>query len=196
MGGSMKEELMLDWCQKVFRTRGSFLCNEDSLLLMDSHVSHTKQSVKQELEKMNVKIKFVPAKTTSYLQPLDVGIKGPFKLHLREEWNDWFINGPVEFIPKGYRKRPSYEYLLKMVSNALKKITPDIIKRSLEACGVKANGQKVEVEALNGRLRGIFGLHEGVEEMQEEGAENSPGETSEEDEIVDENLDAELDILV
>ena len=31
--------------------------------------------------------------------------------------------------------------------------------------------------------------------MQEEGEENSSGETSEEDEIVDENLDAELDIL-
>ena len=62
IGGSMKEELMLDWCQKVFRARGSFLYNEDSLLLLDTHASHTRPSVKEELDKMNVKIKFAPAK--------------------------------------------------------------------------------------------------------------------------------------
>ena len=84
---------------------------------------------------------------------MKTGIELGHKLEcVREEWNDWFINEPVEFTPKGYRKRPSYEYLLKVVSNALKKITPDIIKRSFEACGVKAYGQMVEVEALNRRL--------------------------------------------
>ena len=126
-GGSMKGKLMLDWCQRVFRARGSFLCNEDSLLLLDTHASHTQESVKNKMEKRKVKQKFIPAKTTSYLQPLDVGINGPFKIALREEWNFWFEHGPKEFTPKGYRKRPSYDYILKMVSNALKKITPDII---------------------------------------------------------------------
>ena len=31
-GGSMKEKLMLDWCQRVFIARGSFLCDKDSFL--------------------------------------------------------------------------------------------------------------------------------------------------------------------
>ena len=98
---------------------------------------------------MKVKQKFIPAKTTSYLQPVDVGINDPFKIALREEWNFWFEHGPKEFTPKGYQKMSSYDYVLKMVSNTLKKITPDIIKRSFEACGVKPNGQKVEAKCLN-----------------------------------------------
>ena len=108
----------------------------------------------------------------------------------REEWNFWFEHGPKEFTPKGYRKEPSYDYFLKMVSNALKKITPDIIKRSFEACGVKPNGQKVEAECLNGRLRGIFGYHEGLEEMVEEEEEGVSPSSDEEYES-----DVELDFL-
>ena len=153
---------------KSFRASGSFLCNEDSLLLLDTHASHTQESIKNELEKMKVKQKFIPAKATSYRQPLDVGINGPFKIALREEWNFWFEHGSKEFTPKRYRKKPSYDYILKMVSSALKKITPDIIKRSFEACWVKPNGQKLEAECLNGRLRGILGYHEGLEEIVEE----------------------------
>ena len=47
MGGSVKEELMLDWCNRVFKARGSFLRNEDSLLLTDCHGSHMHKSVKK-----------------------------------------------------------------------------------------------------------------------------------------------------
>ena len=100
---------------------------------------------------------------------------------MREEWNYWFEHGPIEYTPKGYSKRPSYEWLLKMVSNALKKITPDMIRRSFEACGIKANGGKVNVESLNGRLRGILGYQEGLEEIegiqqQDEMSEDSDGQ--------------------
>ena len=43
-GGSVKEELMLDYCRRVLRARGLFLCNEESLLLLDTHASHTHES--------------------------------------------------------------------------------------------------------------------------------------------------------
>ena len=104
-GGSMKEDLMLDYCRRVMRARGSFLCNEESLLLLDTHGSHTQESVKKEMEAMNVKLKFIPAKTTCYLQPLDVGVNAPFKAFLRAEWNKWYEHGPKEFTKKGYRNR-------------------------------------------------------------------------------------------
>lgn len=168
MGGSMKEDLMIDYCKRVLRSRGPFLCNEESLLLLDSHGSHTHETVKKELDSMNIKYKFIPAKTTSFLQPLDVSINKPFKNAMREEWNNWYENGPKEHTPKGYRKRPSYEWLLKMVSNAMKKISPEVVQRSFEACGVAPCGKKVPVDHLNGRLRGVLGYHEGIEEMQEE----------------------------
>ena len=90
---------------------------------------------------------------------------------------------------KGYHTNTCFN----LVSNTLQKITPDVTERSFETCGVKANGQKVEVGTLNRRQRGIPSYHKGIEEMQE-GEENSSVETSKEDEI-GENLDAELDIL-
>lgn len=165
MGGSMKEELMLDYCRRILRARGSFLCTEQSLLILDTHASHTQESVKKELQSLSIKKKYIPGKTTSYLQPLDVSVNGPFKTAMRTEWNKWYEEGPKEFTPKGYRKRPSYECLLVMVSNALATIKSDVIKRSFEACGIAPFGQKVQVEHLNGRLRGVLGYQEGVEDL-------------------------------
>ena len=109
--------------------------------MMDTHGSHTHDSITKSLESMKMKYKFIPAKTTSYLQPQDVSINGPFKSYMREEWANWYANGPQEYTPKGYRKKPSCEWLLKVVSNALKKINQEI-KRSFEACGALPFGKK------------------------------------------------------
>ena len=63
-----------------------------------------------------------------------------------------------------------------------------MIKRSFEACGVKQNGQRVEAECLNGRLRGVIGYHEGLDEIDnEEVACSSDGDNEE--------SDMELDVL-
>ena len=121
MGGSVKEELMIDNCRKILRARGTLLCNEDSVLLLDSHSSNLHDSVKKEAEGLNTKLKIIPRKTAIYLQPQDVAVNSPFKTALRGEWNEWYENSPEEYTPKGSRKRTSYEWLLKMVSNAVKK---------------------------------------------------------------------------
>ena len=104
----MKEEFVLDYCRRVLRARGLFLCNEETLLLLDTHASHTHESVKRELDSMKIKYKYIPAKTTSYLQPLDVSVNGSCKAAMRYEWNKWYETGQQEFTSKCYRKRPSY----------------------------------------------------------------------------------------
>lgn len=45
-GRSMKDELILDYCRRVLIARGSFFCNDESLLLLDIHASLTHESVK------------------------------------------------------------------------------------------------------------------------------------------------------
>ena len=96
-GGSMKEELMLDYYRRVLRARGLFLYNEESLLPLDTHASHTHELVKRELDSMKIKYKYIRAKTTSYLQLLDVSVNVPFKAAMRYEWNKWYETGPQEF---------------------------------------------------------------------------------------------------
>ena len=120
-GGSMKE-LMLDYCRRVLRLRESFFCNDESLLLLDTHASHTHESVKKELDSIKIKYKYIPAKTTSCFQPLDVSVNGHFKAAIRSEWNAWFETGPQEFTPKSYKKRPSCEQILQMVSKSVRSI--------------------------------------------------------------------------
>ena len=141
-GGSVKEELVLDYCRRVLRARGLFLCNEETLLLLDIHASHTHESVKRELDSMKIKYKYIPAKTTSYLQPLDVSVNGPCKAAMQYEWNKQYETGQQEFTPKGYRKRPSNEQILQMVSNGLKAIKTEVIKNSFEVCGIAPHGKK------------------------------------------------------
>ena len=68
-GGSMNEDLMLSWIDKVFKSRGSYFASEPSLLLMDSHKSHYTDPVVKALKSLNIITKLIPPKTTSYLQP-------------------------------------------------------------------------------------------------------------------------------
>jgi hypothetical protein len=88
-GGSMNEPLMKEWISKCFRNRGAFLATTKSLLFMDQYDSHKKESVLSEFEKLNTMIKFIPAKTTDYFQPLDVGVNSPFKAALRYQCEKW-----------------------------------------------------------------------------------------------------------
>ena len=123
------------------------------------------KSLKNELEAKKVKIKYILAKTTSYMQSLDVSINSPFKTSLRYQWKLWFEKGPKEHTSRGNRKRPSYEYLLKMVSEATKEIEKEVVVRGFECCGIAPGGNRVPIESLYGRLRGILAYQEGLDEM-------------------------------
>ena len=70
------------------------------------------------MESKKVKPKYIHVKTASYFQPFDVSVNSPFKYAMRDEWNEWYANRPKEYTAKGYRRRTSYKWLLKIVSNA------------------------------------------------------------------------------
>jgi hypothetical protein len=160
----MNEELMHTWIDSVFKIRGPYLATEPSLLVMDSHRSHYADSVIDSLKHLNVKVKLVPPKMTSFLQPLDVsgGPNGVFKKAMREQWQTWFINGPKEYTPKGNRKRASYECILEMVSASMKVVNQDVIRRSFQLSGITCRAQPQSAD-LNSRLRGVLGYIEGLE---------------------------------
>ena len=61
-GGSVKEDLMLDYCRRVLTVRDLFLCIEDSLLFMDKYGSYTHDSVTKQLNSMKIKVKLIPEK--------------------------------------------------------------------------------------------------------------------------------------
>jgi len=87
------------------------------------------------------------------LQPLDVAINSPFKAALRQAWMDWLINGPQEMTSKGYRRRPSYQSLVDMVSQSVRSLSQESIKKSFRVCGIAAEGEEVPEAELHSRLK-------------------------------------------
>ena len=155
-GGFIKEALMVDWIEKIYKARGSYFATRKSLLLMDNHRSHNCPAVLGALNRLNAAVKLIPAKTTSFLQPLDVGVNASFKAAMREEWKRWFEEGPKDYTPAGYCKKLSYDQLPSFVSATVKSVSADIIQKSFIACGAAPNGQKVAKDSLNRRLKTIL----------------------------------------
>ena len=103
----MNTGIMIRWIENCFKWHGNFLATQKSVLFMDCFGSHCQDAVKDALKKScNTEVVYIPVKTTSFLQPLDVSINFPFKSALSSAWQDWFENGPQEFTQKGYRKKP------------------------------------------------------------------------------------------
>lgn len=71
-------------------------CSKDNpiLLLVDNHESHvTIEAVNYARDNGIIYLSF-PPHTTHRLQPLDIGVFGPFKAKLKIAFNDWHVNNP------------------------------------------------------------------------------------------------------
>ncbi|KAG5892730.1 hypothetical protein JTB14_001101 [Gonioctena quinquepunctata] len=71
-------------------------CSKDNpiLILVDNHESHvTIEAVDYARGNGIIYLSF-PPHTTHRLQPLDVGVFGPFKAKLKIAFNDWHVNNP------------------------------------------------------------------------------------------------------
>jgi transposase-like protein len=187
--GSMNSYLMIDWIKNCFIRRAIFSRAKPSLLFMDEFGSHKKEEVLELLKVHKSITKFIPPKTTHYLQPLDVGINSSFKTSLKFHWGKWFSEGKKEWTPKGYRKRPSWETVLEIVSKSVKEIKKETITKSFESCGIAENGRRVESEKLNHKLQSIL-LKQLNEQTEQDECESNDENVEDDDEIeIDESLD-------
>ena len=121
---------------------------------MDSFGSHLKpEVVGLHQNTCNTATLFIPPKTTSFLQPLDVCINASFKKAMREIQNKQFAEALEVFTQKGYRRKHEYQDLVNFVSEAVKRINPEIIKRFFECCGI--SGEVVPTCKYKNRLASI-----------------------------------------
>ena len=56
----------------------------------------------------------------------------------------------------GNGKHPDYETMIEMVSNAMKSVTPDVIRTSFNVCRIAPYDQDVPIDELNQRLRTVI----------------------------------------
>ncbi len=197
----MNRGLMMRWIENCFKSRGNYFSRTKSVLFMDSYGSHKDEGIVKALKtSCNTDVVLIPPKTTSLLQPLDVSLNAPFKTALHASWNDWFTNGPQEFTEKGYRRKPTYQYIVDFVNEAASNLRPEIVKTAFECCGIAEKGANVAKGKLNGRLVNLLNAGEAdaaardrpyrvvfaglEEERDEEGSEAE--ELEEQSEITDE----------
>ncbi len=185
MKGSMNTPLMKEWGKECFSCRGNYLAKTKSLLLMDSYGSHLKPEIIEFFRKdFKTEILQIPPKTTSFLQPLDVAINGPFKAALRREWEAWLAEGPKQYTKKGYRKRPGYKEVVDMVSNAISSLKREAVQKSFVCCGISSEAAEVARDDLNSRLKSVLSVEEeGVEELNSEA--NEGGSDDEQEEVIE-----------
>ncbi len=63
------------------------------LLILDEYQCHIMALVVQRIQKLGIEMIHIPGGCTGLCQPLDVGIKKPFKCHVRQRWEEWMISG-------------------------------------------------------------------------------------------------------
>ncbi|KAL4153055.1 hypothetical protein QTP88_000888 [Uroleucon formosanum] len=75
--------------------------NDKIILLMDNHESHCSFEVVKYAKDNGIVLVTFPSHTTHRLQPLDVGVLGPFKSKVKISQNDWMTNNPAQTIIPG-----------------------------------------------------------------------------------------------
>lgn len=96
------------------------------ILLMDNHESHCSFEVVQYAKENGIVLVTFPPHCTHRLQPLDVGILGPFKTHVKTAQNDWMTNNAgktlkIHDIPNLVKEPFQLAFNMRNITSAFKK---------------------------------------------------------------------------
>jgi DDE superfamily endonuclease len=84
--------VMLDYIDRVLTPFMHQHAGQRGLLLLDNFVCHMNEQVKAKLGSICLDLLFIPKGMTGLLQPLDISINRPFKLHLSSTYTDWLVS--------------------------------------------------------------------------------------------------------
>lgn len=88
--GWFDSEVFQDWFNKVIlRYCSSLPPDEPKVLLGDNLLSHYNNQVADLCMQHNIRLTFIPANSTHFLQPLDVSVYGPLKVQWRKIITAW-----------------------------------------------------------------------------------------------------------
>lgn len=102
------------------------------MLIFDNAPAHVTPGVRAKLLSANIKAIYLPAGRTADMQPLDVGVNGPFKSRCRSLWSEW--TSSID----GIRKSMTNERvaIANRVLTALSTIHMTTISNSFRRCGL------------------------------------------------------------
>lgn len=160
--GTMDQNLMADYIQRIIKPYMETISKPNCLLLLNEARSHNTPEIKKYIQENGCLPIYVPGDYTDCCQPLDVSVNKPVKCLYREKYEKWQADpATTQYQPiSGNRKRPGYDVMADWVSEALLKIDGNSIKTSFTECGMyytdsHSNGLAF-VSALNSRLKTVL----------------------------------------
>lgn len=124
------------WIDNVWNKRNGGLRKEHSLLVWDMFRSHLTNETKKHLKRSNTATAVIPGGLTSVLQPLDVSLNKPFKDRIRDEWNQWMMEGEKTYTKGGNLRAPSLDVLCDFVIKSWNAVSAKIVIKSFIKCGI------------------------------------------------------------
>ena len=79
---------MRKWLSLLARALGPLVQQRYVMLLLDVHPSHIHATIFQHARRCGIRLVYIPAKMTAFLQPLDTHIFAMFKLAYRKAWRE------------------------------------------------------------------------------------------------------------
>ena len=148
----MKYDIMMEWIDKVWSVRGNYFAHTKSILYMDQYGTHVRDEIVKYLrDQYGTECFWIPKRLTGVLQPLDVVVNAPFKAYMRQQLSRWFADPEKHFYTRaGNRKPPPYSEIVKFVSDAVKELNSNTVKKSFRVCGIAEKGDRIELNELHG----------------------------------------------
>lgn len=97
------------------------------LLLLDRYKCHLMETVVGTIEALGCQVEHIPSGCTGLTQPIDVGVGKPFKNRMRNQWEDWMMDGGLD---NPTTKPPSRLQVAQWVDASCDLLTTSILKNS------------------------------------------------------------------
>jgi len=140
------------WIEKVMKP---YLEDaEESFLLIDHYKVHMTSDFVKACNNLGADVNYIPAGYTCVLQPLDVGVNGPFKAFVRDHIHSWVLQKYPGLANHGKKfPTPEQEDVYPWILLAFQRITSESIVCTFACIGLTHNSlQEEEVETDQGPL--------------------------------------------
>ncbi len=125
-----------DFLRRVIRRH---LWGGPHLLTWDAFKGQDNDEMRKNLKHnacANLDVADIPGCMTKHLQPIDLTVNKHFKAYYDEEYDEWYLNGPKFFTPKGYHQKPSFQQICDFIVRAWEKIKPETIRQGFLQAGI------------------------------------------------------------
>ena len=159
------EKMMCEWIHQQWKPA----CDGDILLALDVHKAQTTSTIQECLRKeCKTEPVFVPAGTTSIVQPVDVVFKAPYKAAVEREATKHIQDNLNSYVEGRINASERRVIFTKWVGAAWEELSSktEMIVRAFEMCGISVEPDRSEDEKIN-----ITGLEDYNVESDDDDAE-------------------------